>query len=79
METSPGFYSGRGERPGHLEAITPIPAGGLGGRRPREVSEVSFLKRCKVLENESIFQKYQHFPLTKNPFFKEISKFHKNF
>ena len=37
----------RGERPGHLKAITrPPPAGGPGDEGPPDGSEVSFLKRC---------------------------------
>ena len=37
------------------------PAGGSGAKDPRTVATFHFLQRCKVLENESSFQKYQHF------------------
>ena len=50
------IFSAGGGRPGHLKAITrPPPAGGPGGEGPPDGSEVSFIKRCKVLENESSF------------------------
>ena len=44
---------------GHLKAITRPPQGVGGGRGegPRMVAKFLFLKRFKVLENESIFQK----------------------
>ena len=62
---SPGIFSGGG-RPGHLNGIT----------RPRRgVAKFHFLKRFKVLENESIFQKSQAFASPKNPFLlRNISK-----
>ena len=48
----------RGERPGHLKAIMrPLPAGGPDGEGPRTITKFHFCKRCKVLENESIFSK----------------------
>ena len=37
------------------------PRRGSGGEGRPDGSDVSFLERCKVLENESSFQKYQHF------------------
>ena len=62
------FFSG-GERPGHLKAITRPPQGVRGAKAPRTVAKFHFLKRCKVLENESSFQKYQYFSCPKNLFF----------
>ena len=59
-------FSG-GRRPGHFKAITRPPAEGPGAKTP-DGSEVSFLKLFKVLENESIFQKYHYFFLQKSPF-----------
>ena len=68
------FFSGGGVLPGHLKAIS-RPAGGPGAAALRTVAKFHFLKRFKVLENESIFQKYQHFILPKHPFFlRKISK-----
>ena len=64
---SPGFF--RGELPGHLKAITPPPLGGSGDGRPPMITKFKILKWFKVLENESIFQKYQHFSCPKNQFF----------
>ena len=58
----------RWERSGQLDYQAP-PAGGPGGEGPPDGSEVSFFKRCKVLENESSFQKYKHFSCPKNLFF----------
>ena len=52
-------------------ALSLPPAGGPGGKGPRTVAEFIILERFKVLENESIFQKYQHFSYQKNPFFNE--------
>ena len=42
---------------------------------PLTVAKFHFLKRFKVLENDSLFQKYQHFSRQKNPFF--LRKFRK--
>ena len=59
-----------GERPCHLMAITPPPRRGSSGQAPpRTVAMFHFLKRFKVLENESIFQKWQHFSTKKIHFF----------
>ena len=58
------FSVGGGGRPGHLKAITRPPRGVRGAG-----SEVAFLRRCKVLENESIFQKYEYIFLPKIHFF----------
>ena len=71
---SPGFF--RGDRPGHLKAITrPRRGSGGGAKAPRTVAKFHFLKRCKVLENEFIFQKHHHFFLSMNPIFlRKISK-----
>ena len=53
-----------------LKGYHPPPAGGPGEPSPPpDGSEVSFIKRCKVLENESSFQKYQHFSCPKDLFF----------
>ena len=49
-------------------------AGGPGGEGPPDGSEVSFLKRFKVLENESIFQKENIFLASKSIFSKKNSK-----
>ena len=54
---------------GHFESITRSPQGVRGAKAPRMVAEFHFLKRFKVLENESIFQKISTFFLAKNPFF----------
>ena len=55
--------------------VPPLPAGGEGsGTQPTDDSEVSFLKRFKVLENELIFQKYQHLSWPKNRFYDEFRK-----
>ena len=47
------------------------------------VAKFHFLKRFKLLENESIIQKYQHFSCPKNPIFikklRKIELFYKNF
>ena len=59
---------GSGGTPGHQEAIRP-PAGGPGAKAPRTVAKFHSFKRCKVLENESSFQKYQHFSCQKIYFF----------
>ena len=48
-------FFGRTLRP--LKGYHAPSAGGPGGEGPPDASEVSFLKRFKVLENESIFQK----------------------
>ena len=65
----------RGGRPSHLKAIMRTPAGGPRVKAPRTVAKFHFLKRFKVLENESSFQKYRHFSLPKNLFFlRKISK-----
>ena len=48
--------------------LAPPPAGGP-GPKARTVAKFHFLKRCTVLENESSFQKYQHFSCPKDPFF----------
>ena len=57
--------------------------GGPGCECPRMVAKFKIIKRFKVLENESIFQKYQHFSCPKNPFFlRKLSKnwtFYKDF
>ena len=62
----------RGGRRGHLKAITRTPAR-VWGRQPRMVTKLKIIKQLKVLENESIFQKYQHFP-GKSIFLRKISK-----
>ena len=71
-----GLFSGwGGGRHGHLKAIT-RPRRAFGGEGPPDGREVSFFKRCKVLENDSSFQKYQHFSCPKNLFFSK-KKFEK--
>ena len=62
------FFRG-GERPGHLKAITRPPQGVRGQRPPRTVAKFDFFKRCKVLENESSFQKSQYFSCPNHLFF----------
>ena len=57
---SPGFFSGGGTpRPLKGYHAPPVVLGG-GAAAPRMV-KFKILKQFKVLENESIFQKYQHF------------------
>ena len=76
------IFSGGGG-PGHLKASTPPPSGCPGAKGPWTVAKFHFLKRFKVLENESFFQKYQHFSCPKNPFFlrniSKIEQIYKNF
>ena len=62
-------FFGGGGRPGHLKAITRSPQGVRGANAPRTVAEFHFLKRFKVLDNETDFQKYQYFSCPKNLFF----------
>ena len=63
-----------GGRPGHLKALTlPPPAGGFEVATFHFGSEVSFLKRFKVLENESIFQKITIFLAKKSIFSKKTT------
>ena len=53
------FFGGRGDfslLSGHLKAHAP-PAGGPGAKAHRMVAKFHILKRFKVLDNESIFQK----------------------
>ena len=66
-EAWPGFFSGG--LSGHLKAIMRPPQGVPGAKAPRTVAKFHFFKRCKVLENESSFQKYKHFSCPKNLFF----------
>ena len=56
----------------------PSPAGCPGGGSPRMVAKFTFFERYEVLENESIFQKYQHFSCQKNRLFlrKKFEMFH---
>ena len=55
-----------------LKGSHPPPAGGPGAAAPRAVAKFHILKLFKVLENESIFQNYQHFFLvTKSIFSKK--------
>ena len=58
-----------GKRSGPLKDYQAHTAGGPGGEGPRTVAKFHFLKRFKVLENESIFQKEQHFSCQKILFF----------
>ena len=41
------------------------PKGGPGAKAPRTVAKFHLFKRCKVLANESSFQKYQYFSCPK--------------
>ena len=68
-EASQLFFRGRGERVSHLKS-TMRTLRGSEGEGPRTIARFQFLKRFKVLENESIFQKYQHFSCPKSPFYK---------
>ena len=61
------FFEGGTPRP--IKGYHAPPAEGPGAKAPRTVAKFHFLKRFKVLKNESIFQKYQHFSCPKNPFF----------
>ena len=49
--------------------ISRAPQRDRGGGAPPMVMKFKIFKRFKVSENESIFQKYQHFSCQKNPFF----------
>ena len=69
------FFLGVGGKPRPLKGYHAPPAGGPGAKALRMVAKFPFLKRFEVLENESIFQKYQHFSWPKNSFFlRKISK-----
>ena len=59
----------RWERSGQLKTIKHPPQGVRGANAPRTVAKFHFLKRFKVLENESSFQKYPHFSCPKSLFF----------
>ena len=61
------FFGGGTPRP--LKGYHAPPAGGPGAKAPRTVAKLHFFKRCKVLENESSFQKYQYFSCPKNLFY----------
>ena len=78
---SPGFFPGGTPRP--QKGYHAPPAEGPGAKSPGRSPSFIFLKWFKVLENGSIFQKYQHFSCPKNPFFKEnfekLNIFNKNF
>ena len=50
------------------------PPWGSAGGSPWIVTNLQLLKRFKVLKNESIFQKYQHFFCSKIPFLYEKSQ-----
>ena len=56
---------------GPLKGYHAPPVWGPGAKAPRTVTKFHFLKRCKVLENESSFQKYKHFSCLKTLFFEE--------
>ena len=76
-EASPGFLFGGVGMLWPGKGYHATPAGGPGCEGPRTLAKFNFLKRCKELENESIFQKYPHFYLPKNPFFpRKLSKIH---
>ena len=63
------FGSGAGEHLATKRLSRPPPAGGPEGEGPRTIAKFKLLKRFKVLENESIFQKYQHFLAEKQSVF----------
>ena len=65
---SPGFFSGGGT-PRPLKGYHAAPQGVRGAKAPRTVAKFHFFKRCKVLENESSFKKYQYFSCPKIYFF----------
>ena len=67
---SPGFFSGGGlGTPRQLKGYHAPPRRGSGGEGPTTVAKFHSFKRCKVLENESSLQKYQHFSCQKDLFF----------
>ena len=79
----PGLFRGGGT-PRPLKGYHAPPAGGQGARARRIVPKFHFIKQFKVLENESIFQKYQQFSCPKNLFFskknfEKLNIFNKNF
>ena len=78
-----GRISFRGERSGHLKAITPPPAGGPGAKAPRTVAKFHFLKQFKVFGNESSFNNSNIFLSEKFIFskknFEKLNIFYKNF
>ena len=67
---SPGFFRGVG-MPQPRKGYHAPPQWSGAAPPTHDGSEVSFLKGFEVLENESIFQKYQHFSCPKNTFFKK--------
>ena len=77
---SPGFFEG--ERWGNLKDITSPRRGYRGGSRAM-VTTFKILRQFKLLETESIFQKYQHFSWPKSIFsrkkFRKLKIFDKNF
>ena len=54
-----GIFSG--EHPGQVKAINHSPHGVRGSKGPWRLAKFHFSKRFKVVENEFIFQKSQHF------------------
>ena len=64
------FFRGGGT-PRPLKGYHAPPQGVRGAKAPRTVAKFHFFKRCKVLENESSFQKSQYFSCPKNLFFQE--------
>ena len=65
------FFGGGTLRP--LKGYHTPPQGGREGGEAAHLTAAKFhfLKRCKVLEKESIFQKYQHFACQKSIFSKK--------
>ena len=64
-----------GGMPRPLKGYHAPPAGGPETAAPGWLAKCYCLKRFKEIENESIFQKYQHFSFPKNQFFlRKISK-----
>ena len=65
------FRGGGGRTPRPLKGYHAPPAGGPGSGSPRTVAKFHFLKRFKVLENESIFTNSNMFSYQKSIFSKK--------
>ena len=66
---SPGFFSGGGGGGTRrtLKGYHAPDRRGSEGEGPRKLAKFHFLRQFRVLENESIFQKYQHISSKNNP------------
>ena len=61
----PGFFLDEGEKTrSHLKGVKPME--GARGRPSWMITKFKFIKRFKVLENETVFEESQRF-LAKNP------------